>query len=180
MFKENRIIPSHGIYCLRGKEISKSVFKKDLKCGNIFMHLEEPSSKNNKITLDNKIKDANGIPITNLYYKRSSETLVTAKTILEEFAELCRKLDLGRIAISKSIDELKNYDSLGVYHHIGGTRIGSNSKNSVVDNNLKIHGNKNLYVTGSSVFPTSGYTNPTFTIVQLSLRLGEHIFKKIS
>jgi len=163
-----------------GKKIARSIFKKDLKCGNIFMHLEEPSSKNNKITLDNKIKDANGIPITNLYYKRSSETLVTAKTILEEFAELCRKLDLGRIAISKDIDELKNYESLGVYHHIGGTRIGNDSRNSVVDNNLKIHGNKNLYIAGSSVFPTSGYTNPTFTIVQLSLRLGEHIFKKIS
>ena len=78
------------------------------------------------------------------------------------------------------VDDLKNYESLGVYHHIGGTRIGSDSKNSVVDNNLKIHGNKNLYIAGSSVFPTSGYTNPTFTIVQLSLRLGEHIFNKIS
>ncbi len=163
-----------------GKKIARSVFKKDLKCGNIFMHLEEPSKKNNKITLDEKIKDENGVPITNLYYKKSNETLVAAKTILEEFAEICRKLDLGRIAISKSIDELINYDSLGVYHHIGGTRIGNNSKNSVVDNNLKIHENKNLYITGSSVFPTSGYTNPTFTIVQLSLRLGEHIFKKIS
>ena len=163
-----------------GKKIARSVFKKDLKCGNIFMHLEEPSKKNNKITLDEKIKDENGVPITNLYYKKSNETLVAAKTILEEFAEICRKLDLGRIAISKSIDDLKNYDSLGVYHHIGGTRIGNDSKNSVVDNNLKIHGNKNLYIAGSSVFPTSGYTNPTFTIVQLSLRLGEHIFNKIS
>ena len=163
-----------------GKKIARSVFKKDLKCGNIFMHLEEPSNKNNKITLDENIKDENGVPITNLYYKKSNETLVAAKTILEEFAEICRKLDLGRIAISKGIDDLKNYDSLGVYHHIGGTRIGSDSKNSVVDNNLKIHGNKNLYIAGSSVFPTSGYTNPTFTIVQLSLRLGEHIFNKIS
>ena len=163
-----------------GKKIARSVFKKDLKCGNIFMHLEEPSSKNNKITLDENIKDKNGVPITNLYYKKSNETLVAAKTILEEFAEICRKLDLGRIAINKSINELKNYDSLGIYHHIGGTRIGNDSKNSVVDNNLKIHENKNLYITGSSVFPTSGYTNPTFTIVQLSLRLGEHIFKKIS
>ena len=43
--------------------------------------------------------------------------------------------------------------------------------------NLKVHNNKNLYVSGSSVFPTSGYTNPTFTIVQLSLRLGDHISK---
>ena len=51
---------------------------------------------------------------------------------------------------------------------------------SVVDTNLKVHNNKNLVIAASSVFPSSGYTNPTFTIVQLSLRLGEYIFKEIS
>lgn len=160
-----------------GKKVTRSIFKKDLKCGNIFMHLEEAPNQNNRITLDNKIKDGNGVPISNLYYKKSIDSLVSAKTILKEFADICRKLDIGRVAIQKSIDDLKNYDSLGVYHHIGGTRIGKDIKNSVVDFNLKVHNNKNLYVTGSSVFPTSGYTNPTFTIVQLSLRLGDHISK---
>ena len=127
--------------------------------------------------MDDKIKDDNGIPISNLYYKKSIDTLVSAKTILKEFANICRNLDIGRVAIQRGIDDLNNYDSLGVYHHIGGTRIGVDLKNSVVDYNLKVHNNKNLYVTGSSVFPTSGYTNPTFTIVQLSLRLGDHISK---
>jgi len=160
-----------------GKKVARSIFKKDLKCGNIFMHLEENPDQNNRITLDDKIKDDNGVPISNLYYKKSITSLISAKTILKEFADMCRKLDLGRIAIRQSINDLKNYDSLGVYHHIGGTRIGTNIKDSVVDYNLKVHNNKNLYVTGSSVFPTSGYTNPTFTIVQLSLRLGDHISK---
>ena len=160
-----------------GKKVTRSIFKKDLKCGNIFMHLEEAPNKNNRITLDDKIKDDNGIPISNLYYKKSIDTLVSAKTILKEFANICRNLDIGRVAIQRGIDDLNNYDSLGVYHHIGGTRIGVDLKNSVVDYNLKVHNNKNLYVTGSSVFPTSGYTNPTFTIVQLSLRLGDHISK---
>ena len=160
-----------------GKKIARDVFKKDLKCGNIFMHLEEAPNQNNRITLDDRIKDSNGVPISNLYYKKSVDSLVSAKTILKEFADICRKLDIGRVAIQKNIDDLKNYDSLGVYHHIGGTRIGNDLKNSVVDYNLKVHDNKNLYVTGSSVFPTSGYTNPTYTIVQISLRLGDHISK---
>ena len=33
--------------------------------------------------------------------------------------------------------------------------------NSVVDKNLKVHEIKNLYILGSSVFPTSGHANPT-------------------
>jgi choline dehydrogenase-like flavoprotein len=38
-----------------------------------------------------------------------------------------------------------------------------------------VHGVANLYVAGSSVFPTSGYANPTFTIVALALRLADHL-----
>jgi len=162
-----------------GKKIARNIFKKDLKCGNIFMHLEEPAKTNNKISLDDKTTDDNGIPITNLYYKKSEHSLIAAKTILIEFADVCRNLDLGRIAIKDSIDLLESYDSLGIYHHIGGTRIGNNITESVVDKNLKIHENKNLYVLGSSVFPTPGFSNPTFTIIQLSLRLAEHISEKL-
>ena len=50
---------------------------------------------------------------------------------------------------------------------------------SLVDSNLKVHNTKNLFVAGSSVFRSSGYSNPTFTIVQLSIRLGEKINKKL-
>ena len=62
---------------------------------------------------------------------------------------------------------------------MGGTRIGFNYKDSVVDTNLKLHGLNNLYVSGSSVFPSSGYANPTYTIVKLSLRLAEKISQQI-
>ena len=44
-----------------GKKVARSIFKKDLKCGNIFMHLEENPDQNNRITLDDKIKDDNGV-----------------------------------------------------------------------------------------------------------------------
>ena len=60
---------------------------------------------------------------------------------------------------------------------MGGTRIGTDQIDSVVDKNLKIHGINNLFVTGSSVFRTSGHCHPTFTIVQLSLRLAEYIIE---
>jgi len=37
----------------------------------------------------------------------------------------------------------------------------------------------NLYVSGSSNFATGGYTNPTFTIIQLAIRLAEEINKRL-
>ncbi len=54
-----------------GKKIARKVFKKDLKCGNIFMNLEENPISTNRIKLDKNLKDSNGVPISNLYYKQS-------------------------------------------------------------------------------------------------------------
>ena len=161
-----------------GKKIARMIFKKDLKCGNIFMQLEEDPTENNKIVLD-KEKDEFGIPMAKLFYKKSEYSLKTAKLFLEEFGNLCRKDDLGRIAIKDSISNLEGYEQLGANHHMGGTRMGIDKFDSVINKDLKVHDINNLYISGSSSFVTSGYTNPTFTIVQLAIRLAEKISKRL-
>jgi choline dehydrogenase-like flavoprotein len=62
-------------------------------------------------------------------------------------------------------------------HHIGTTRMSAANTptEGVVDQNLKVHGVDNLYVAGSSVFPTVGVPNPTMTIITLSIRLAGHV-----
>ena len=162
-----------------GKKIARKVFKKDLKCGNIFLQIEEEPKITNQIKLHPKLQDSLNVPITKLFYFQSKSSVKNAKIILENFGNFCRKTDSGRIAIKEEIDNLEGYDSLGVNHHIGGTRMGDNLKTSVVDKNLKLHNNKNLYVLGSSNFVSGGYANPTYTIVQMSLRLATEISNKL-
>ena len=161
-----------------GKKIARMVFNKDLKCGNIFMHLEEDPTENNKIVLDIE-KDKFGIPLVKLFYKKSNYSLKTAKLFLEEFGNLCRKDDLGRIAIKESIYNLEGFEHLGAYHHIGGTRMGLDKFDSVINKDLKVHNVNNLYISGSSNFVTAGYTNPTFTIIQFALRLADKIYERL-
>ena len=60
-------------------------------------------------------------------------------------------------------------------HHLGTTRMADHPGDGVVDRNLKIHSLENLFVAGSSVFPSAGSANPTFTIIALSIRLAEHL-----
>jgi len=62
-------------------------------------------------------------------------------------------------------------------HHIGTTRMSASTapEEGVVDQNLKIHGVDNLYVAGSSVFASAGISNPTMTIITLSIRLAEYL-----
>jgi choline dehydrogenase-like flavoprotein len=63
----------------------------------------------------------------------------------------------------------------GINHHIGTTRIHLDPEQGVVDADCRVHGVANLFVTGSSVFPTGGYANPTLTIVALAIRLADHL-----
>jgi choline dehydrogenase-like flavoprotein len=51
----------------------------------------------------------------------------------------------------------------------------SDPKQGIFDENCQAHGISNLFIIGSSAFPTGGYTNPTLTIVALSIRLADHM-----
>ena len=60
-------------------------------------------------------------------------------------------------------------------HHMGTTRMAEDPRRGVVDGHCHVHGVSNLFVAGSSVFPTGGTAGPTLTIVALALRLARHL-----
>jgi len=64
---------------------------------------------------------------------------------------------------------------IGGYHHMGTTRMASDPRRGVTDAEARVHGIGNLWVAGSSLFPTSGWANPTLTIVALALRTADHV-----
>ena len=76
----------------------------------------------------------------------------------------------GRVRIN---NERLYRQPTGGGHIMGTTRMGTSQSNSVVDRDCRVHGYDNLFVAGSSVFPTGGYANPTLTIVALALRLAD-------
>jgi choline dehydrogenase-like flavoprotein len=84
------------------------------------------------------------------------------------------------------LDDAKPVPAVGVdesegggYHHMGTTRMGRTPAEGVVDADCRVFGVDNLYIAGSSVFSTGGHANPTLSIVQLALRLGEHLDRKL-
>ena len=159
-------------------------FDKKLVCtGQLFLVSEQYPDFSNRIELDPNDLDLFGVPKLNLFWKKGSldkKTIITSSKILaKEFADL----NLGRISLNNKIhngelpkDE-KDGNFIGGNHHMGGTRMSNDSKSGVVDENLKVWGINNLYVCGSSIFPRGGTCNPTLSIIQLSLRLGDHLNK---
>jgi choline dehydrogenase-like flavoprotein len=65
------------------------------------------------------------------------------------------------------------------WHHMGTTRMHDSPKHGVVDRNCLVHGMSNLYIAGSSVFPTAAANFPTMTITALTLRLSKHIARVV-
>jgi choline dehydrogenase-like flavoprotein len=61
------------------------------------------------------------------------------------------------------------------FHHMGTARMHVDPRHGVVDEHCRVHSVANLYVAGSAVFPTGGSAGPTFTLVALALRLGDHL-----
>lgn len=95
---------------------------------------------------------------------------------MEILAQEFGRADLGRIRIEGEHEGRTFGDQLSLGdHHMGTTRAHLDPQHGVVDADLKIHGVANLYVAGSSVFPTGGHVPPTLTIVALAIRLSEHI-----
>ena len=165
--------------CVAPKFIQKiysSFSSKDIYEFNLKIIQEQFPYNYNRIELGSKI-DPLGFPLANVYWKKTSLLKKSALRIIDEFSNVLLDQDFGRLSINNNILSDKNYKLVLGYHQLGGTRMGTNSKDSVVDKNLLVHGFSNLYVNGSSVFSTGGFAYPTFSIVQLASRLGDHLAK---
>ena len=95
---------------------------------------------------------------------------LNVETTLRLLGESLIESRKGRVRIH---NERLYQQPTGGGHVMGTTRMGTSRSNSVVDSQCRVHGYDNLFVAGSSVFPTGGYANPTLTIVALTLRLAD-------
>ena len=144
---------------------------------NLDVQQEQLAIDSNRIILSNE-KDPIGTPYSTIYWKKSKSEKKSARIISEELSKFFVDRDIGRISLNDYLYNNNDYDVIAGNHQMGGTRIGVNINDSVVDKNLKVHDKNNLFINGSSVFRTGGHSHPTYTIVKLALKLGEHLSKE--
>lgn len=138
---------------------------------------ETVPNPDSRVTLSAK-RDAFGAPLAKLDWKLSALDRKTIDVIVEEVTREFARLDLADIKLDQwMIDSPDDYpdDMRGGVHHTGTTRMDPDPKKGVVDANCRVHGTDNLFVAGSSVFPTNSWANPTWMISCLAIRLADHI-----
>ncbi|HWF82612.1 MAG TPA: GMC family oxidoreductase [Streptosporangiaceae bacterium] len=135
---------------------------------------EQAPNPASRITLDPVLRDRYGQPATCLDWRVTGQDLATIATTLRLIGAEFAARQLGTLHVRLDLDS-PPAGLRGGRHHMGTTRMASDRARGVVDADGRVHGLANLYVTGSSVFPTGGFANPTLTIIALALRLGAHL-----
>lgn len=143
-----------------------------------FARMEQSPNPSSRIILDTE-RDALGMPRVVLDWKLTSLEKRSYRKLIETIGVACGITGTGRVRLHEWLHDENDVSwpehLAGGWHHMGTTRMHVNNKAGVVNENCKVHGIDNLYIAGSSCFPTAGSANPTYTIVAMTLRLADHL-----
>ena len=141
---------------------------------SVTLIVEQAPNPSSRVTLADDV-DALGMRRPLLDWRLGDGERRTVKRFSELLALEAGRTGLGRARLLEAGEDGWWADQHGAWHHMGTTRMHSDPRQGVVDANCRVHGIENLYIAGSSVFTTGGFTNPTLTIVALAVRLADHL-----
>jgi choline dehydrogenase-like flavoprotein len=154
--------------------------------GLLVINSEQALNPESRITLT-EARDAFGLRRIRLDWQALEIDTRTIQDTTLAFAAHLADRDVGRVRLYESLlaeqpipATVADGQQLSGWHQMCATRMSDDPKTGVVDRNCRVHGLANLYIGGSSVFASGGFQNPTYTIVQLALRLGDHLAETAS
>lgn len=160
----------------RGQDVKSQLDRlrpQSTQVSRVLVRMENTPNPESRITLANDT-DAYGVPRVVLDWQVNDFDLEYVERLCGLLGQEIGRAG-GRVRIDYSLARARTRPGTYQAHHMGTTRMSAHPEQGVVDANLRCHDVPNLYVAGSSVFPTFGFANPTLTIVALSLRLARHL-----
>lgn len=139
----------------------------------VYSQTEQAPDPDNRVMLSDQL-DRLGCPKVKLHWRWREIDTYNVKRAQQILAEEIARSELGQLQIDRD-GEKPFLLTPTTHHHIGTTRMHTDPKQGVVDENCQVHGVSNVFIAGSSVFPTGGYGNPTLTIVALAVRLADQV-----
>lgn len=144
----------------------------------IYVNAEQAPNPDSRVLLTDE-RDELGMRRLALDWKLGETDKRTLLKSIQLFAEEIARITNMRVKVKDWLfgddASLPEDEIFGGHHHMGTTRMAESPGSGVVDGDCRVFGIDNLYVAGSSVFPTVGYANPTLTIIALAVRLASHL-----
>ncbi len=155
------------------KELMRASLLRDRLAGVQCFATDMPYLTNN-VTLDPAVKDLNGQPAPRITYQLGKFEKASQDFFVPLVSAMCAAS--GAQLYAAIPEQVVN--GLGGqagpptgYHTMGGMQMGVEAKRSVVDADGRMHQMDNVYVADSSLFATSGGSNPTNTVMSVALRI---------
>jgi choline dehydrogenase-like flavoprotein len=130
---------------------------------------EDLARPENRITLDDEVKDSSGLAAPHVDYKLGENDVRLGNWGLDRSEELAKALgarEVNRIGVAPMPP---------AWHLLGTARIGNTPEDSTCNSVHQTWEVPNLFVVDGSSLPTSGSVNPTSTITAVALRCADHI-----
>ena len=147
----------------------------------LIVRAEQAPNPDSRVTLADET-DALGMPRVKLDWRTQAIDVHSVRGLVAALDREFERMGIGQIQPAEWLlggsprwtsDPLISMHPIGGYHHMGTTRMSDSPAHGVTDRHGRVHGIANLYVAGSSLFPTGGWANPTLTIVALALRTAD-------
>jgi choline dehydrogenase-like flavoprotein len=139
--------------------------------------LEQAPNLASRVTLSTQ-RDKLGLRTLLLDWRLSDAELSTFRQTQELFIQAFEQTHAGRRAESCTNTHLP-LDIMHSNHHLGTTRMSMLRDDGVVNINCRAHDIENMYMIGGNVFPTSSWANPTFMLLAMTFRLGDHLLNML-
>jgi choline dehydrogenase-like flavoprotein len=130
--------------------------------------------KENRITLDDTVKDAWGVPAVRFHYRFSDNEIKMAKDMADTAEEMLRAAGAENIKIDPTM--LPPGWSI---HEIGTARMGDDPKASVTDRFCRLHDVPNVYLADAAPFVSGGTQNTTWSILAMCWRTMDHLKEEL-
>ncbi len=124
----------------------------------------------NHVRINKEKVDAWGIPVLHVETHYTDNEFNVAKDAVEVGCAVAEAAGFEVLA-KNAVPNPPGYS----IHEVGTCRMGDDAKRSVLNKWCQSHDHKNLFVVDGASFTSSGWQNPTMTILSLSMRAAEHL-----
>jgi len=139
---------------------------------------EQAPNPRSRVTLGAS-HDRLGQPRARLEWRMTTRDLASLRGTVATAADTLESAGLGRVV--PVVDQPWGFPRIhGCWHAMGTTRMSVDPRGGVTDPFGRVHSMENVYVAGSSVFPTGGASTVTLSIVALAVRLADHLLGRPS
>ena len=126
--------------------------------------------------IDPTIVDRWGIPVLRFHWKWSEHEHRQTKHAQQTLRSIIAEMGGEPLSAAPTAAEGYGIAAGGrIIHEVGGTRMGNDSRTSVLNRHCQAHDVKNLFVADGGPFVGQADKNPTWTILALAWRTSDYI-----